>query len=320
MSSQPMGVQLNSLKAVAKKVPGLHAVYRGARAALNVARSVSSPFLRMVPAGHFYSPIPDMREVLRRGDVLFRRNVSDCPGVDVRAEEQLELVDRLTQFYGELPFPETPNGSTRYYFGNQFFRHGDAIVLYAMIRYFRPRRVIEVGSGFSSAVMLDTNERFLDKATRFTFIEPYPERLLSLITRDDKENCEILESPVQDVDLAVFETLGPGDILFIDSSHVVKAGSDVPHLLFNVLPGLRAGVIVHFHDVFWPFEYPKEWLMAGTAWNEAYFIRAFLEYNDKFEVLLFNSFIAERHREVLRDKMPLALTDPGASLWLRKKS
>ena len=320
MSSQPMGVQLNSLKAVARKVPGLPAVYRRARAALNVARSMSSPFLRMVPAGHFYSPIPDMREVLRRRDVLFRGNVSDCPGVDVREEGQLELVDRLTQFYGELPFPETPNGSTRYYFGNQFFRHGDAIVLYAMMRHFRPRRVIEVGSGFSSAVMLDTNERFLDKGTRFTFIEPYPGRLLSLITRDDKENCEILDSPVQDVDLAIFETLGPGDILFIDSSHVVKAGSDVPHLLFNVLPGLRAGVIVHFHDVFWPFEYPKEWLMAGTAWNEAYFIRAFLEYNDKFEVLLFNSFIAERHREVLRDRMPLALNDPGASLWLRKKS
>lgn len=313
-----MGVQLNSLKAAAKKVPGLRSIYRGLRAGLNVAKSMSSPFLRMVPAGHFYSPIPDMRDVLGRGDVVFRRDVSSCPGVDMREREQLELVDSLSLYYGELPFPESPDGSTRYYFENQFFCHGDAIVLYAMMRHFGPRRVIEVGSGFSSAVMLDTNERFLDKAARFTFIEPYTERLLSLITQDDRESCEILDSPVQDVDTAVFETLGSGDILFIDSSHVVKAGSDVPHLLFNVLPKLRAGVIVHFHDVFWPFEYPKEWLMAGTAWNEAYFIRAFLQFNDKFEVLLFNSYIAERHRELLRDRMPLALNNPGASLWLRR--
>lgn len=309
---------MDSFKAKAKRVPGLYRTYRTFRAAYNVARSLSSPFLREVPAGHFYSPLPDMREIARKEEVLFRKETTDCPGVNLRANEQLRLLDALSPYYEEVPFSDLPDGSNRYYYNNDYFGHGDAIILYAMLRHFKPRRIIEVGSGFSSAVMLDTSEHFLHDEPRFTFIEPYPDRLLSLLDHKEREQYTILKSPVQDVSPVIFQDLAANDILFIDSSHVVKIGSDVHHLLFHILPRLNAGVIVHFHDILWPFEYKKNAFMAGIAWNEAYFVRAFMQFNDSFEILYFNSFLAEVHPDKLRDKMPDLLKNPGGSLWLQK--
>ena len=144
-----------------------------------------------------------------------------------------------------------------------------AIILYALLRRLRPKRIIEVGSGFSSALMLDSNDRFLDGSICSTFIEPYPERLRSLLTEHDKGRIELLQTAVQSVPRDVFAPPVTNDILFIDSSHVTKIGSDVNYLLFEILPRLKPGVVVHVHDVMWPFEYPKEWLMEGRAWNEA---------------------------------------------------
>jgi hypothetical protein len=133
---------------------------------------------------------------------------------------------------------------------------------------------MEVGSGFSSAVMLDTNDLFFSGKIAFTFVEPYPERLLSLMTGEDRSHQEMLVRPVQEVALERFASLRANDILFIDSSHVAKIGSDVVHLLTNVLPMLNRGVIVHFPDIFWPFEYPEEWILEGRAWNENYVLKA----------------------------------------------
>ena len=178
--------------------------------------------------------------------------------------------------------------------------------------------------------MLDVNDLFLDGKVHFTFVEPHPKggkRLLRLLTQDDKSKHTILRKQAQDVPLEVFQTLSANDILFIDSSHVGKVGSDVTHTLFRVLPELKPGVIVHFHDIYWPFEYPQEWILeAGIAWNEAYFLRAFLQYNEAFDIMYFNSFLAQRHADTLRRKMPLSLkvsqlTLKGggpSSLWLKK--
>ena len=123
---------------------------------------------------------------------------------------------------------------------------------------------------------------------------------------------------VQNVPLAAFEELGDNDILFIDSSHVCKAGSDVNFLVFNVLPALAPGVVVHFHDIGWPFEYPLQWIADGRAWNEAYLLRAFLQYNRSFEILVFNSYAYRTFRSFFEKRMPLYLERPGGSLWLRK--
>jgi hypothetical protein len=115
------------------------------------------------------------------------------------------------------------------------------------------------------------------------------------------------------------------DILFIDSSHVTKVGSDVNQILFNVLPALRPGVLVHIHDIFWPFEYPAVWYAEGRAWNEIYLVRAFLEYNSAFEIVLFLSYLERRRPELITALMPLARRRAagspnlgGSSLWLRK--
>ena len=138
--------------------------------------------------------------------------------------------------------------------------------MYALLRRYCPKRIIEVGSGFSSALMMDSNDRFLDGSIRFTFIEPYPERLRSLLTEQDNGCMELLQTVVQNVPCEPFASLERNDILFIDSSHVAKIGSDVSnYLVFEILPRLKPGVVVHVHDVMWPFEYPKEWLMEGRA-------------------------------------------------------
>ncbi|NUM63699.1 class I SAM-dependent methyltransferase [candidate division KSB1 bacterium] len=301
-----------------RRIPGMKAIARLAMRLANAAQSTMSPFVQHFSAGHFYSPLPDVKWLRRQRRALFDRTATECPGVDLREAQQQEVLDELAVFYDELPFPASPDPLFRYHYENRYFSYGDAVVLYAMLRRLRPQRVVEVGSGFSSAAMLDIDERFLGGKTQFTFIEPHPERLLALLRQQDLHRCSVLQMPVQKVNLATFAALAAGDVLFVDSSHVVKIGNDVRHLLSQVLPRLRAGVVVHFHDIFWPFEYPEEWVFGGHAWNEAYFLHSFLQFNTAFEIVYFNSYMAVRHHERLREKMPLALKNAGGSLWLRK--
>jgi len=281
--------------------------------------------------GHYSSPLPASKEIASRSQALFDRSVTRCPGIDLREEAQLELLENFSRFYDDLPFPTQPGETTRYYYDNGWFGYGDAITLYSVLRHYEPRRVIEVGSGFSSAAMLDVNDLFLDRKVHFTFVEPHPKgekRLLQLLTHEDQDQHIILRKQVQDVHLELFHTLSANDVLFVDSSHVGKVGSDVTHILFRILPELKPGIIVHFHDIYWPFEYPEEYF-SWMAWNEAYFLRSFLQYNKAFEVLYFNSFMARRHTGALREKMPLCIDNPvtedgrwwlgtGSSIWLRK--
>ena len=283
-------------------------------------QAIAPKFPPVYPSGHYYSPVPDLLRVREGGPRLFRRDRRECLGIDLREAEQLALLDRLAESYRDQPFPEHPGGGGRYHFRNPYFGQGDAIVLQAMLRHFAPRRVIEIGSGFSSAAMLDTHDRFLKDRIRFTFIDPYPDRLRSLLTDDDRARHEVLAVPIQEVDLSIFDGLEEGDILFIDSSHVVKIGSDVGRIVFEILPRLRPGVVVHIHDIFWPFEYPQDWLEAGRAWNEAYLIRAFLQFNPAYRILYFNAFMAAFHRPALEARMPLCLENPGGSLWLSRES
>jgi hypothetical protein len=182
----------------------------------------------------------------------------------------------------------------------------------------QPKRIVEVGSGFSSCVILDTAELFLDGKVECTFVEPYPERLLSLLRLEDRGRVQILVKRVQDVGLESFLALERNDILFIDSSHVAKIGNDVNYLLGEVLPRLRPGVYVHVHDIFYPFEYPESWIREGRSWNEAYILRAFLAFNLAFEIVLFNTFLERFHRGIFEREMPLCLRNEGGSIWLQR--
>jgi predicted O-methyltransferase YrrM len=270
------------------------------------------------PPGHFHSPIPCVEEIRRKEAQIFDYAQRAIPAVDLNEEQQLALFHRFKRYYKEQPFEPYKKEGIRYFFENGYYPYADAIILYCMLRETRPQRIIEVGSGYSSCLMLDTNQLFLDNAISCTFIEPFPNRLLSLLTEDDKRRNRIIQANVQELDPNFIADLAEGDILFIDSSHVVKTGSDVNYIFFEVLPRLKKGVYVHFHDVMYPFEYPKEFVYDGRAWNEAYMLRAFLQYNDAFRIQFFYHFFERFQRDELAENTPLCLKSGGASIWLKK--
>ncbi len=291
----------------------------------SLLESENLEFLQFAPPGHFYSPLPDLPDVHSNANRIFNENPQDLLAINLNVESQIQLVESFSRIYKEVPFQDHKSASVRYFLDNKFFSYGDGIILYSFLRYFQPKRVVEVGSGFSSAAMLDINDLFLDKRLEFTFIEPFPDRLFGLLSSDDRQKSRIEVKRVQEVEDRVFTSLEANDILFVDSSHVAKIDSDVVHIIFQILPRLQKGVIVHFHDIPWPFEYPKQWVDEGRAWNEAYFLRAFLQDNVNFEIVYFNSFMANRHADLLSKAMPRVLNTPtspvtlgNSSLWLRK--
>lgn len=271
-----------------------------------------------VPPGHYYSPIPLLDEISANEKVIFGNVPRDIPGVSLNEQEQLLLLEEFKDIYKELPFQPGKTADLRYFFDNPSYSYSDAIFLYCMIRRVKPRRIIEVGSGYSSCVMLDTNELHFDGSIALTFIDPYPELLLSLVRESDQERIRIISRRIQDVELGEFESLEANDILFIDSSHVSKVHSDVNRIFFDILPRLREGVFIHFHDVFFPFEYPRDWIYEGRAWTEAYLLRAFLMYNRSFRIVAMNTFLERYHESFFQQDMPLCLRNPGGSIWIRR--
>jgi hypothetical protein len=276
-----------------------------------------NPTIKFAPPGHFYSPLPDITTVKQ----LHEKCSSTSNGVNINEEMQIELLKKISKYYTKLPFGDgIKKNNTRYYFnGDNWYSYGDAIILFCMINYYKPRRFIEVGSGYSSIVTLDTCELF-DIGTRITLIEPYPDLILSLLSdRDDPEKF-LLKKGIQNADLSLFDELDKGDILFVDSSHVIKFASDVLFIFTEVLPRLKSGVIIHFHDIFWPFEYPLEWLERGCAWNEAYFLKLLLMNSKNYEILYFNDYMGQTHRDLVKQHMPLVLKNYGCGIWLKKVS
>jgi predicted O-methyltransferase YrrM len=255
-----------------------------------------------VPSGDYYSPIPSQKDMRAEEHIIWGDVPRTLPSVDLNEPGQLALFDELKRYYHELPFRDKPQPGLRFYFENDWFSYGDGTILYSMIRHLRPKRIIEIGSGYSSAVMLDTNDLFFQGTIACTFVEPNPERLLSLLRDGDQQHHQVIRKRIQDVELDRFRALEPGDILFVDSSHVSKVHSDVNWIFFQILPRLRPGVVIHFHDIFVGFEYPKEWVFQGRAWTEDYLLRAFLQYNRAFQVQFFNNYFGHspRNRYVAR--------------------
>jgi hypothetical protein len=286
---------------------------------LREMRLTMNPNLRgstLYPPGHFYSPLLDIRNLLPT-DQAISHDGSECwEQVQLNDQKQRLYYQELLDQFSDFPFPARSTSPYRYYTENVFFPASDAFTTSGIIRKEKPRRIVEVGSGFSSAVMLDT----LDQAgtAALTFIEPFPERLRTLLSPDEISSSSLLVHPVQEVPLSVFDQLEAHDILFIDSSHVAKIGSDVAFLLLRILPRLKRGVLVHFHDIFYPFSYPMDWIRNGRAWNESLFLRAFLIGNRDFEVMAFNSYMGHSHPDLFRDRFPDFLRNTGGSIWLRK--
>lgn len=278
--------------------------------------------LTRVPPGHFYSPIVSAKEIKRREDEIYAAPPRTLKGIELNESSQVSFLEGAFERFGsEHIFNENKESGKRYYYKNNYFGLPDATSLYLMLRHYKPNNIIEVGSGYSSAVILDTLDLYFKERPQMTFIEPYPKRLKSLL-EDRDAGIKIIEKNIQEVPLDTFKALNKNDILFIDSTHVSKTGSDVNYLLFDILPVLNPGVIIHIHDIFYPFEYPKEWVIYGNGrfgWNEAYILRAFLLNQNKYEILLYNHFLQTFHKSWFSEKIP-AYSDygQGGSIWLKK--
>jgi hypothetical protein len=278
----------------------LKEIRKAGRRAANAIQVLRDPLY--APPGSYLSPLSSRQDVERA--VKAR---SDLPGIVLDEAAQVDLLKRLAQLWDEVP--DHGSEGRRYYPANAMYGLPDAAVYFGMLRETKPKRIIEVGCGLSSAVAMDYADAY-DADLSLTFIEPNPQRLESIMRPSDRRRCTVIAKPVQDVGLSVYADLEPGDVLFIDSSHIVKPGSDVNWLYLEVLPTLPAGTLVHIHDIFWPFEYPVEWLEERRDWTEGYLLRALLTDTDRWRVLLFSNWLWQDHRDLFR-----AGPGPG-SLWM----
>jgi len=274
-----------------------------------------------VPATHYYSPLPDPLELEKK---LHRWHIdTGLPGIDINLNFQKKFLLELSQYRSECTqLPSFPEVQAMGY--GQGYGEVEAQFLYSMIRYFKPRKIIEVGSGVSTFFSLhgmEKNRREEGTDCAITCVEPYPTALLRNIC--EKKRVTLFVEEVQNTSQSVFSQLTENDILFIDSSHVSKMDSDVNYLYLEVLPRLNKGVIIRIHDIYFPYlaAMPGHPVFRHSVlWNEAAMVRAFLCFNAAYEILLCQSYFHYREPDLL--KSVSKIYDPQrhfpSSLWLRK--
>ena len=259
---------------------------------------------------HFYYPIPDTRELESRNF-----QPSDLPGIDLRTEFQLELITHtFTRFSSEYnAFPIKSSDPTVFFLDNDAFAGIDPHIYHCMIRNAKPRIIIEVGSGYST--LLGAHAAHLNASTHYICIDPWPRQLIAR----GVPNIEFIQRKVENLDLDIFRQLQRNDILFIDSSHVLRTAGDVHFMFLEVLPRLAPGVIIHIHDIFLPFEYPKDWLVNQQRfWTEQYLLQAYLAENVHAEVLFSSHYLSTTYPQEVKEAFPNALHIGGASFWIQK--
>lgn len=274
------------------------------------------------PAGHFYSPIVDPAEVATRASQVWPGALPDLPGIDFNDAFHREvLTSWFPRFMSEYDYPEHETEVAEphcFYTQNSQFSWLDSRALFVLLRAWAPRRIVEVGSGFSSLLMADINRRFLNGKSHITCIEPYPREFLQ---KGIPGIAELMVTKAQDVPIGFFGQLDAGDVLFIDSSHVSKTGSDVNYLFLDVLPRLKPGVRIHVHDVFLPLDYPRDWVIdMNRSWNEQYLLRALLTHSNAFRVLFGSTYAFEKHLPLVIAGLshPKGHGFSGGSFWAER--
>ena len=278
---------------------------RAARHALFLARSepeLCDAWGYHIRPIHYYEPLPDFRSITPE-QVQRKR---DYPAINFRWDEQLRLLSELEAYARELPDSDLTN---------DYFSGLDAVVYYSLIRHLKPRRIIEIGGGYSTRIA--SAALAANQSGRLTCIEPYPEARLNGSTF----GVHLVIKRVEELEVSFFSSLEANDILFIDSSHTVKFGSDVCYEFLELLPTLKRGVWVHVHDIFFPHDYPTEWLVERRlALNEQYLLEAFLNFNHAFEIALANYWLHLDHFSAVQRVWPKAVSSgPGpSSFWMRR--
>ncbi|HEX3632115.1 MAG TPA: class I SAM-dependent methyltransferase [Casimicrobiaceae bacterium] len=288
---------------------------RRLRRRLRALRGASTAF----PAGHFYSPVVDPATIAQARVWPDR---PDIRGIDFNDASHVQILSELfPRFMRDYDYPQalpvTPALAS--FFGNNpHFSMLDAPALFVLLRGWKPRRIVEIGSGFSTLLMADVNRRFLGGEVSISCIDPYPPPFLRHgVDGIDRQ----VERRVQELPLEHFDDLTAGDLLFIDSSHVAKTDSDVNFLFFDVFPRLAAGVLIHLHDIFLPHDYPPDWVLGeNRSWNEQYLLRALLMHSSGFEVLFGCSYAFWRYPGLVIAGLanPDGAGYGGGSFWMRR--
>jgi hypothetical protein len=259
----------------------------------------------------YYSPIPD----LRRLQPAVWTEPGPMPGVAMDLAAQLAWLEGLAPYLADFRPPEHSPGP-HVYGRDSGFELVDAAVLHATVRRLRPARIIELGAGASTLVTAAACRQLAESghAVSFTTCDPYPRDILQ---PPPAGVTTLLAQSARDLSLERFRELGVDDILFIDTTHTVKVGSEVNHLLQNVLPVLSPGVVVHFHDIFLPWEYPRAWVQDNAwFWSEQYLLQAFLIHNPCWEILLGNHLVQRSQPEMIQRL--IGGPADGASFWMRR--
>jgi hypothetical protein len=282
--------------------------------------------INIIP-NRYEEPVPDLAELR---DFKWDQDTG-LTGVDLRPGNQLKTLNQISKYFAEfkkLPVEKAlPKDVEEYFHHNPAFRATDAGIYYGLIRHFKPRRIIEVGAGFSTllaaqAVLANGKE---GEKCDLTAIEPYP----SVTLRQGVPGLKrLIEGNLQTVPLKEFEKLEKNDILFIDSSHILKINSDVFYEFLEIIPRLKKGVLIHVHDIYFPLDYPRKLILEDFKfYNEQYLLQAFLAFNKEFETFWVSQYMYQRHFELIQkyfsDFLPGGKTQQNAeknvSFWMRRQ-
>lgn len=264
---------------------------------------------------HYYHPLINPKRHLFKS----LREDRFLPGIDFNTKEQLELLSKFNYNDELLKIPLKKTGSLEFYYNNDSYLSGDAEYLYNVVRHFKPKRIIEVGCGSSTLMIRNAlvQNKIEDKNYKYEHIciEPYEQSWLESI------EITLIREKIELVDRTLFKSLNENDILFIDSSHIIRPQGDVLYEFLEILPVLNAGVLVHVHDIFSPKDYLDRWIYEHVLWNEQYLLEAFLTFNNNFKIIGALNYLTHHYYKELSEKCPIlskqSKREPGA-FWMVK--
>lgn len=271
---------------------------------------------------HYYSAIPTKADLQQD----YWSYKSELVGIDINHENILNLLAQIDKYINEFreSIPLYQSNNNQIYLINSSFMAVDAHIYYSFIRHFKPNQIIEIGSGFSTLFANHALSRNSEKV-KLTCIEPYPPSFLEALTSENG-NIQIIPKKLQDIDINYFSELKANDILFIDSTHMLRTGSDVQIEYCEILPRLASGVLIHVHDISLPKHYPSVYFDNELFWNEQYLLQAFLTFNSRFEIIWAGNYMMLNYQDLLLSKFPEFLTmrqhfpmSEPTSFWIRVK-
>ena len=282
---------------------------------MNISRNLFNYFGLLPIHDHYYEPLINPKKHL----LSTLKNDRKLLGIDFNVDKQKELIDSFNYNDELLEFPVNNINNNKYFYNNGFFKSGDSEYLYNLIRKFKPKKIIEIGSGFSTRMIINSINKNKEEDINYTCdvkcIEPY--RFFSL----EKLPVQIIKEKVEMVDMKLFKILDEDDFVFIDSTHIIRPQGDVLYEIQNILPYLNKGVLIHFHDIFTPKDYPEKWIINHRLWNEQYLLESFLTFNNNFEIIGSLNYLKHHHWDLLSSKCPILSRDiqrEPSSFWIRK--